>query len=101
MASDKRRTGYYAHRAWVPLTQESELRSLESLAHQQVRYIVLDDRVLGDLDALLPSPGFALRELYRSTAEGRSAMVYELARDPGFTKPPASVSIGAGPQGRD
>ena len=84
VASNKRRTGYYAERRWFPLTVEGELRSFEALARERVRYIVVDDRLLGLRDGLEATPGFELRELHRLNAGGRIAMVYELldAHDP-------------------
>ncbi len=92
VASDKRRTAYYAERQWFPLTKGSGLRSLESLVRERVRYIVADDR-----DQLLPSPGIELRELYRAAAGGRSGVVYELTRSISVESRPAGPAIGAGP----
>jgi hypothetical protein len=97
VASNKRRTGYYAERIWVPLTEGSELRSFESLVRQHVRYIVIDDRVLGDRDNLLPSSGFELREIHRANARGRSGMVYELAPTAPVGLQHTGAAIGAGP----
>lgn len=97
VASNKRRTGYYAERNWVPLTEGSQLRSFESLVRQRVRYIVIDDRVLGDRDNLLPSPGFELREIYRAMVRGRSGMVYELIPSTPVGSQRPGAAIGAGP----
>lgn len=95
VASNKRRTGYYANRPWRALTRGSGLRGFDELAREHVRYIVVDDRVLGFRDEMLPSPGFELRELHRIREGGRSAIVYELSRaDAGAS---ANIAIGAGP----
>ena len=91
VASNKRRIGhYYAARDWVPLMAESGIRSLDLLAREQVRYIVVDDKVLGSWDAMKSGKGIQLRELYRVERGNRRAMVYELA-------PIAPPSIGSGP----
>ncbi len=97
VASNKRRTGYYAGRQWFPLSEGSELRSLDSLLDERVRYIVVDDRMLGYRDQMLATPGFDLRELYRVAAGGRSAMVYELARAATTAATPGDLGIAAGP----
>ncbi|MDP6977492.1 MAG: glycosyltransferase family 39 protein [Myxococcota bacterium] len=93
VASNKRRTGYYAARKWQPLTNGASLRGFEDLAGEKVRYIVADDRVLGGRDGLPPTPGFALRELHRIEAGGRVAMVYEFGR----SKAAANADVSAGP----
>jgi hypothetical protein len=94
IASHKRRIGkYYAERPWVPLLVDSELRSLDGLARERVRYIVVDDDVLGSSDPMEATAGFDLRELYRVDLAGRRAMVFELSR----RDPP---SVGSGPPPR-
>lgn len=97
VASNKRRAGYYAGRRWFPLTEGSELRSLDSLLRERVRYIVVDDRVLGYRDQMFATPGFDLRELHRVAVGGRTAMVYELARAATTAATPGDVGIAAGP----
>jgi len=92
LASNKRRTAYYAERDWLSLQRGSELRSLESMAGERVRYIVADQRV-----ALLPSRGFALLERYRVAAGGHGARVYWLTRSTPVGSPQVSAGIGAGP----
>jgi hypothetical protein len=78
VASNKRRTGYYANRPWRSLTRGSAMRKMDELARERVRYIVADDRELGYRDHFPPTPGFVLQELHRVSRGGRSAMVFEL-----------------------
>jgi hypothetical protein len=92
LASNKRRTAYYAERDWRSLREGGELCSLESLAGERVRYIVSDDRV-----PLFSSRGFELRELHRVAAVGRGARVYELIPCTQVESPQPRAGIGAGP----
>ncbi len=93
VASNKRRTGYYAARKWQPLTTGALLRRFEDLDRERVRYIVADDRVLGGRDRLEAPADFALRELHRVEAGGRVAMVYEFGRSD--AAPNAGASAGS------
>lgn len=79
VASNKRRTGFYAERSWRPLTDGASLVPLAKLARRDVRYIIADDRVLGDRGGIHATTDMALRELYRVTTGGRTAMVFELS----------------------
>ena len=92
LASNKRRTAYYAERDWRSLREGGELCSLESLAGERVRYIVADGRV-----PLFSSRGFELRELHRVAAVGRGARVYELIPCTQVESPQPRAGIGAGP----
>ena len=95
VASNKRRTGYYANRPWRSLTRGSALRQMDELARERVRYIVADDRELGYRDHFPPTPGFALQELHRVSRGGRSAMVFELLPQDIVVTP--NIAIRAGP----
>lgn len=92
VASNKRRTGFYAERSWRPLTNGASLVPLAKLARRDVRYIIADDRVLGDRGGMHATADMTLHELYRVTTRGRTAMVFELSSTRAKT-----ANISAGP----
>jgi len=81
LASGKRRSAFYSGRSWIPLIVSGQRRSLASLYGDEVRLIIVDDRLIGSLEGLDEEPGYSLHELHRVEAAGRLARVYALSRE--------------------
>ncbi len=94
VASDKRRIAYYAGRKWQPIRVGREVRPLEELAGDRVRYIVTHDPASIEAASSDTLPRYTTREIHRIHAGGRTAVVYALERD-------AEAHVSAGPAIRE
>ncbi len=94
LAASKSRVAYYAEREWSPLYDGVRLRSLDALRKDEVRYIVVDDKILRSHDGIPDASGLSLREIHRVEESGRLAFVYALTEV-------RAGSASAGPAGRD
>lgn len=73
VASQRSKLGYYAERDWRPLSAEGQLRTIDRLRSEGVRWIIIDGR---EPRPLGPHP--ELVERHRTHDNGHEARVYEL-----------------------